>query len=490
MSPLKLKQDEDLKPLKLSLALTALLANATFASDITLYTDTKTGAIYATPGENRVLLGEFTQKVTSPKESVEEKKVVADVKQTQEVIKTQNSVEVDAQDGIPEGRLAQLKPSWADKLKIKGYMQFRTASFLEGADEGYKLWSDGSVNDDSSFFIRRARLIVHGKVGDHLSVYIQPDFASKGDHSGQLRDWYGDVFIDKQEVHRIRIGQSKVPYGFENMQSSSKRFALDRNDALNSAVRDERDIGAFYYYTPEHVQALFKEIDSKRLRGSGNYGMFGFGAYNGQGANQQDRNGDVHLVSRYAYPFKLDNGQLMEFGVQGYMGKYVPFNGDYIELSKVAGSNYAPIPGEGIEDERVGITAVIYPQPFGLQAEWNWGNTPGYDKDAEAIMKKSLNGGYVQLMHMVDDLLKAGDTFTTFAKWQYFDGYSKAEQNAPRNEVNDLELGTEWYPAKELRIQTIVHFMNRQDLTIRDPRKVTDEKFHGTAFRVQAQMNF
>jgi phosphate-selective porin len=32
---------------------------------------------------------------------------------------------------------------------------------------------------------------------------------------------------------RLRVGQSKVPFGFENLQSSQNRLTLDRNDALN-----------------------------------------------------------------------------------------------------------------------------------------------------------------------------------------------------------------------------------------------------------------
>ncbi len=430
-----------MRTFKLSLAFSTLLSTAAFAGDIKLYSDTKTGQIYATPGENRVLMGEYTNKVEEKSEITAPKKVT--------------------------------RPG----------MQTRYSSFIEGAGEGFRLWSDGSVKDDANFFIRRARLIVYGKVGDHLRIYIQPDFASKGEHLGQLRDWYGDIFIDKQEVHRIRLGQSKVPYGFENMQSSSKRFAPDRNDAINSAARDERDIGAFYYYTPVEVQALFKEIDSKRLRGSGNYGMFAFGAHNGQGANNQEANDNVHVVSRFTYPFKLDNGQIMEFGVQGYMGKYKPFNGNSATL--------ATVPNGGIDDQRAALTAVIYPQPFGLQAEWHWGVTPGYDAESNTIKKKSLNGGYVQAMYMVDDFLKSGDTFTPFLKWQYFDGYSKAEQNAPRNQVNDVEVGAEWYPANELRIQALLHFMHRQDLTIKDPSDERfGQRFRGTAFRIQAQVNF
>jgi hypothetical protein len=33
--------------------------------------------------------------------------------------------------------------------------------------------------------------------------------------------------------------QSKVPFGFENLQSSQNRLTLDRNDALNSAANEE-----------------------------------------------------------------------------------------------------------------------------------------------------------------------------------------------------------------------------------------------------------
>jgi hypothetical protein len=219
--------------------------------------------------------------------------------------------------------------------------------------------------------------------------------------------------------------------------------------------------------------------------------MFALGTYNGQGANRPELNDNLHTVSRLTYPFKLENGQFMEFGVQGYMGKYSPFVGDYFKRESNGSYKYSQVSPDGIEDERFAVSAVIYPQPFGLQAEWNWGNTPGYDEDAKEIMKKSLNGGYVQAMHMVDSLLKAGDTFTTFVKWQYFDGYSKAEHNAPRNQVNDLELGTEWYPAKELRIQTVLHLMNRQDLTIASPSGPGfGERFKSTAFRVQLQTNF
>ncbi len=232
------------------------------------------------------------------------------------------------------------RKAWYNHINIRGYVQNRHTTML-GGDEGVNLWTDRSVGSDKSlgsdapnnFLIRRARIIFSGQVGDHLGFYIQPDFASSAgsgnNNFAQLRDAYGDIFIDKDQVHRFRVGQSKVPYGFENMQSSSNRLALDRVDAMNSAVRDERDTGVFYYYTPKDVQALFNEINKLGLKHSGNYGMFALGAHQGQGANRAERNDTYHWVSRFTYPWKTESGQIFEAGIQAYKGQFVSSTGLY-----------------------------------------------------------------------------------------------------------------------------------------------------------------
>ncbi len=53
----------------------------------------------------------------------------------------------------------------------------------------------------------------------------------------QLRDAYFDLSIDKEKQNRFRVGQSKIPYGFEELQSSQNRLDFDRTDALNSLLR-------------------------------------------------------------------------------------------------------------------------------------------------------------------------------------------------------------------------------------------------------------
>lgn len=105
-------------------------------------------------------------------------------------------------------------------------------------------------------------------------MYIQPDFASGGQNFAQIRDAYFDLGLDEKQEFRLRIGQSKVPFGFENLQESQNRIPLDRNDGLNSAVLNERDIGVFFYYALVEIRERIKYLVSSGLKGFGDYGMY------------------------------------------------------------------------------------------------------------------------------------------------------------------------------------------------------------------------
>lgn len=423
--------------------------------------------------------------------------------------------------GEVESERRQKDKVWTNHIKLNGYVQNRVTGMQSG-DEGAVLWPDstGSFGDDRSgsgggnnFRIRRARIIFSGQVGDHLGFYIQPDFASSAGSGGsnnvaQLRDAYGDIFIDKRKVHRIRVGQSKVPFGYENLQSSSNRLALDRVDSLNSAVRDERDTGVFYYYTPETIQTLFKEIADAGLKHTGNYGMFGIGAYMGQGANQNDQNDSWHNVARFTYPWKTESGQIFEAGIQGYRGKYVRSTGAYLSRGNTNGlwssttgsvSRTPTVDADdrnGFKDERVAVSFRMYPQPWGLEGEWNWGTTPGLDMAENKVKNKSLHGGYIQASYFANDVslfnTNIGNVIP-FVKWQYYDGYNKAETNAPQNTVNDWEIGAEWQIAPEVELVAQYHIMKRTNMTTGggfNNLNGSYRTFDAQALRLQLQWNF
>lgn len=444
---------------------------------LTLYVDTRTQQLFAEPGEGRVKLGDFRP---------------ADA-----AAPAPATVATAAPAAEPAPRPAA---SSGNTVNIRGYIQGRASSIVSG-DKGIDLWTDRSLGDRNSnandgFLIRRGRLVFSGDRGDHLHFYIQPDFASGAGTTGnvlQLRDAYADIHLAKDKVHRFRIGQSKVPYGFENLQSSQNRLTLDRADALNSAVRDERDTGVFYYYTPTETQALFSEISRAGLKHSGNYGLFGLGFYNGQGANQRDTNDTFHTVARLTWPMKMASGQFYEFGVQGYTGKFVPRTGGFRDQNGAAATVANLSTDErfrrGFRDERVGVSAMMYPQPFGLQAEWNWGTTPGLDLDTNRIEERSLNGGYLQAMYKHDT--GKDSAIIPFAKWQYFDGANKAETNAPRNKVNDWEIGVEWQINRTVELTAVYHMLNRNNLVTGNRAGLMDYgRFDTDALRLQVQVNY
>ncbi len=345
---------------------------------------------------------------------------------------------------------AKKEKKWFEKYTIRGYAQVRYNEILSREDLSAEpqYVGDRSVSENQTFFLRRARLIISGDVSEHLGIYLQPDFASTPDgstgaiHFGQVRDWYGDVYLEKSKVHRVRVGQSKIPYGWENMQSSSNRLVLDRNDALNSAVRNERDFGAIYYWTPEPAQEFFASVLEKGLKGSGNYGVFGFGAYAGQGGSLAEQNDNVHIVSRFTLPIEFCDGQCAEVGIQGYTGRYV-----------VGGSNIRPLgvgaasiplgtfdrgDRRGITDERVAWTGVWYPQPLGFQTEWTVGRGPGLNAAQTVVEERALYGGYA--MTMYQHKTACHGTVIPFLRWNYFKGGYKSERNAPFSLIDEWEM--------------------------------------------------
>ena len=165
------------------------------------------------------------------------------------------------------------KDQWFEKISLRGYTQVRYNRLLE-TNPDLKFDGDKSVGDKGSVLIRRARLIFSFDVHPHMFFYFQVDFASSPSssalHYGQIRDLYADIYVDTGKVFRFRVGQSKVPFGYENMQSSQNRLPIDRADALNTAVPSERYLGAFFYWTPRKAQERYQFLSDKSLKGSNN----------------------------------------------------------------------------------------------------------------------------------------------------------------------------------------------------------------------------
>lgn len=378
---------------------------------------------------------------------------------------------------------APKKKAWYDAISLRGYAQVRYNRLLETNPDLKCDQCDKSLGDGGGLFLRRGRLIFSGQVSDRLYIYIQPDFASSASsnalHFFQLRDAYFDVSLDKNQVYRFRVGQSKIPYGFENLQSSSNRLALDRNDALNSGIANERDLGIFFYWTPEEIQQRFKMLTDAGLKGTGNYGVFGIGIYNGQTANKPEANATQHVVARLSYPLLVGGKQIIEPGIQAYTGRYV-VTPDQVSSGVGIAEKYLK---EGFNDQRIAASMVVYPQPFGFQAEYNVGRGPEFNPETKAIEVQNLHGGYAQAMYRKE---VGSQVLIPFVKVQHYEGGKKHERDAPGYSVYETELGVEWLVHKSVELTADYSIGDR---TIRNAQNF-DNRQYGNRLRLQAQFNF
>lgn len=367
---------------------------------------------------------------------------------------------------------------WFQSLSIGGYLQVRYNGLLETnpnleCEQCDKAWTGGG-----NFSIRRARLVFQGQIHNQIFFYIQPDFASAvngGQNFAQLRDAYFDVGVDKKNEFRFRIGQSKVPFSFENLQSSRNRLSLDRNDGLNSAFTNERDLGVTFMWAPTKRRELFKYLVQSGLKGSGDYGVIALGIVNGQPLNSRDLNKNKHIVFRASYPFYVKN-QLFEASVQAYSGLYQMRTGDLSAgVKHNENLNY--------KDERVGVSAVWYPKPFGIQAEYNIGRGPEFNKLTDSIETKTLSGGYVMFNYQ---LKLKNQWLIPFVKYKYYDGGKKFEQDARSYHLQEMEFGIEWQPWKYLELVVMYTMSERryEDFIVRDNFQ------RGNVLRIQAQFHF
>lgn len=382
--------------------------------------------------------------------------------------------------------------AWFERLTLRGYTQMRVNEIISGdrtAPAGVsrlRSVQDSGITDKNNFSFRRIRLILQGDLGDNIGFYFQPDFGTvvnnqsaneRRESFAQVRDAYIDVQWGEHKEFKLRFGQSKVPYGWENLQSSSNRLALDRTDAINSAVPGERDIGVVGYYTPVGVQRIWKRLVDDGQKTFGNYGVIGVGVFNGQGIGRTETNNNLMTVAMVNWPFELDalggafEGQVLEVGGSAMLNKVQP----EVRAGGVSAASF--------DDNRVGIHAILYPQPFGVQAEWNWGRGPEFDQPTNSIQAKSLSGGYIQSMYRVKS--SPVGAFMPFARWQHYRGGWKAALNAPRLESDEIELGVEFQPIKPLEFTLSYSHMKRREA---DERR--SGQAEGDLIRAQLQWNY
>lgn len=370
------------------------------------------------------------------------------------------------------------KKHWYETFTIRGYAHIRYNRFLETNENLKCEMCDRSIGKNQGIFIRRARTTISGDLNSHTFIYMQADWAQAiGNPQNflQIRDLYVDYAFDKKKEFRVRLGQSKVTFGYDNMQSSQIRLPLDRTDAMNSAAPNERDLGAYFFWASERARKIYAENTKNGMKGAGDYGIFAFGVYNGQTANRPEMNNNRHVVARINYPFTFGN-QVLEVGAQAYRGLYY-INTDQTNagVKLKANRNYL--------DERTALSVALQPKPFGIQAEYTLGKGPEINPARDSIIVKNLKGGYVLLSYNINYKTYG---ITPFVRWQFYKGGKKLEMDARSYDIKEFETGVEWRVNSnfELTVQYTISDRRYEDFV----NKVNHQK--GNFLRLQVQFNY
>jgi hypothetical protein len=148
--------------------------------------------------------------------------------------------------GLLQGKLESLEEQFAEtktdvlglkKLKFSGYVQARYVNAdhsLQGVD------ARGSPSVKDGFTVRRARL-KGTYTSSWSSLVLQIDASPKG---VALRDAEAHL-IEPWTGHHLEfvLGQMKLPFGYEVVQSSSKREFPERSRVVRAFAAGERDRG-------------------------------------------------------------------------------------------------------------------------------------------------------------------------------------------------------------------------------------------------------
>ncbi|MBZ5513725.1 MAG: OprO/OprP family phosphate-selective porin [Acidobacteriia bacterium] len=222
----------------------------------------------------------------------------------------------------PPGELAKNEPLAANGLpfEAKGFVQTR--------------WSN-EPGKPNTLQIRRARLILNGKLADKISYYVQAD--------GVRSPFLLDASVDFAYVPfaKLTFGQFKIPFSQENLISDDKWMPIERSMIGNSLVpgRDTgnqgRDIGV-------QVSGSSPAWHGRPLL------TYAVGLFNGNGISTLDVNNRKDFASR------------------------VVFNP--VDGLSLAGDYYDGATGTTkLAKQREGVELAYIRQPVSVYSEYIWG---------------------------------------------------------------------------------------------------------------------
>lgn len=318
---------------------------------------------------------------------------------------------------------------------------------INGRIAVHSFFFEPGTTQNDSVFVDRARLAVTGHFFHAFTARLQNEFGS----SNGLRDAY--VRFDAFPWARLTLGQFKVPFSHEALESKRYIPLVERAGVVLSSVSPSRDVGLL--------------LDGTVLGGLVQYQLAGL---NGTGQNRKDNNSAKDIAARLVLQplahtgsdLGLSIGGAATFGNEpehkGVKGR-TPSGFDFFEPVDVRGDRL-----------RVNGFAALYTGPYSVATEFihTREERDGLAADGNDLPDVESNGGYLTATWLLTGERKQYST-RLVPKRPFLgpDGLGPgAWELAARSEVSDfdaggepvgnrfhaLTLGLNWYPNEYTRI--------------------------------------
>lgn len=262
--------------------------------------------------------------------------------------------------------------------------------------------------DPPNFRVQRLRIALDGELLPWLSYKVSVDPRAP-EVTGFLRDAYFSI-ANVIPNHKIRIGQQKTQFGYENNESSSELFYVNRAEVSDNLARGKnlRDTGI-------GLLGRWKLGGGFRLEDA-------ITVVNGAGLNQQDDDTEKKNVSaRVGFRYKPKNSTFwLRFGVSGAYGDFIDPGDDPLD----------PIDDFKHQFRRVGTDLQIDTKWLFVAAEFVYGSERDVlDADGDGVLDEAegIQGWYVNLVgktpYPIGPLFRVdqfGDEFRRFTFGAYY----------------------------------------------------------------------
>lgn len=353
----------------------------------------------------------------------------------------------------------------ANSLRIRGLVQGDSRWFF-----------DSDINNNDTFLIRRARIILEGTFSKIFQYQLVPEFGgTTGNGSLTLLD--ANITVALKPEFQVKVGRFREPVGLEQLQSDAVAFFAERS--VVSQFVPNRDIGV--------------QIGGDLLGGTLSYaaGVFDGVPDGASNATNSDFNNKKDFAARlFAQPFKNDHDSPLAglgFGIAGSIGKQNGASGGLTGGYKTGGQETffkfrTAVAGDPTTFDtvakgdvtRISPQANYYVGPFGIEAEYvvssvdvvNGTNKQSLHNQAWQVAAGYVltgeKAGYTGVVPNTNLDLSAGTwgAFEVVARVSGVDiddnafkggSLSPASKNNSAEGLTSYDVGLNWYLSKTVR---------------------------------------